>query len=576
MSVTWLDGVTPLNAVNMSKLVMQDNVVTAAVRLVATSLLAGDANPAFRILGDGTHSWGAGGASAPDTTLSRSAAGILKAAQHFRAGLDLYAQDGGATQVRIGNNGGNASVDFGSAMDTRLYRNGVGVIATDGWLKIGANTANEGIRFYDPASNGYGAIWRSNADGSLNLQAQTSILLRPTGAAKIWISNETGVADTNLYRVAAGMLKTDGALQFAPGATNVPLQTLQTAGLVAFYNRLLLADANAAFQIHGDGKHAWGPGGATPVDTNLYRSAAAILKTDGALEVFGTVKTAPGTLNEVALGRFGPGSVPALRLGTDATAMLYQSATGIIKTDGKLNAVGGLQINGVEVPAAVNLTGTYLTRPAANTVAAGTVYFATDTLGAWRSDGSTWTLVAQGSPVITASQKAAAPFTTPYDGQRILLSVDTTNGIEWEFIYRAASLSTYKWEFVGGPAYSLTSVGAQTNGTTVNTWINICSSALSAPVGGEYLCGGTCVASIPTAGATVLVGLWVGSLPGGIQTVSASAGFPTAGGYSNTFSIHPNKIVIAGGNGLAMAGQSNQQNATFTYMNWSMVPIRIF
>jgi hypothetical protein len=48
--------------------------------------------------------------------------------------------------------------------------------------------------------------------------------------------------------------------------------------------------------IHADGKLEWGPGGATAMDTNLYRSAANKLITDDALEVVGVATLADGSL----------------------------------------------------------------------------------------------------------------------------------------------------------------------------------------------------------------------------------------------------------------------------------------
>ena len=39
----------------------------------------------------------------------------------------------------------------------------------------------------------------------------------------------------------------------------------------------------------------------------------------------------------------------------------------------------------------------------------------------------------------------------PYDGQEIRFVADASNGVIWHFRYRAASASTYKWEFIGGP-----------------------------------------------------------------------------------------------------------------------------
>jgi hypothetical protein len=106
-----------------------------------------------------------------------------------------------------------------------------------------------------------------------------------------------------------------------------------------------------------------------------------------------------------------------------------------------------------QLPANVgpSLAGNLAGRPAANTVPAGTIYHATDAQGVFWTDGASWVLVAQGEPLISASSLDAAPWSTPYDGMRIRLSVDTTAGIGWSFRYRAAAPSTYKWEFVGGP-----------------------------------------------------------------------------------------------------------------------------
>jgi hypothetical protein len=119
----------------------------------------------------------------------------------------------------------------------------------------------------------------------------------------------------------------------------------------------------------------------------------------------------------------------------------------------------------VDVEAALtgtSLVGTYAARPAATAVKAGTVYYATDALGTFRSDGTAWTLVAQGAPAITPAQMSAAPWSTPYDGMRIRLVADAASGAEWELAYRAASGNGEKWEFLGGSpltAFEATAVG---------------------------------------------------------------------------------------------------------------------
>src|SRR5215472_13991314 len=54
-----------------------DTVVAAATRIISNKVLAGDANPTWRVLGDGSMQWGPGGAGALDLTLARDGAGNL-------------------------------------------------------------------------------------------------------------------------------------------------------------------------------------------------------------------------------------------------------------------------------------------------------------------------------------------------------------------------------------------------------------------------------------------------------------------------------------------------------------------
>lgn len=133
--------------------------------------------------------------------------------------------------------------------------------------------------------------------------------------------------------------------------------------------------------------------------------------------------------------------------------------------------------------------GTYAARPAANTVAVGVVYFATDTLGAWRSDGTNWVLVEHGAPAITVAQFGGPPWTgNQYDSMRVRLIVDATLGLEWHLVHRAASASPWKWEFIGGAA--LGSEVATLQNTTLTSFADLPSGTVgptvTVPRGGDY------------------------------------------------------------------------------------------
>ena len=88
-------------------------VATAPTAILGTKLVSTDTQPAFRINGDGTMNWGPGGASAPDTSLYRTAAASLGTNGAFAANT------GAPNQILLH---GNGYLYFGSALDTNLYR----------------------------------------------------------------------------------------------------------------------------------------------------------------------------------------------------------------------------------------------------------------------------------------------------------------------------------------------------------------------------------------------------------------------------------------------------------------------
>lgn len=96
--------------------------------------------------------------------------------------------------------------------------------------------------------------------------------------------------------------------------------------------------------------------------------------------------------------------------------------------------------------------------------------------------------------IIQASQfivpLASAPLVTslpsaPIDGQEIRYLADATNGVVWNLRYRAASASSYKWEFVGGSSLRSTGAGSSTNSTTPQTTN---TPSITVPLAGDYDC----------------------------------------------------------------------------------------
>lgn len=75
---------------------------------------------------------------------------------------------------------------------------------------------------------------------------------------------------------------------------------------------------------------------------------------------------------------------------------------------------------------------------------------------------------------------------SPVDGQTVVYAADATNGVMWTLRYRAASSSSYKWEFVGGASLRAIVDTEQQNTTT--GWQNLATAgpSVTLPLAGDY------------------------------------------------------------------------------------------
>jgi hypothetical protein len=203
-------GVAP-SAVTPSGYVLQDAVTVAGTRLVASKLLAGDPQPAFRILGDGKLEWGPGGATVPDVKLRRAAAGWLNLDGAITSVVPTVSDWSFGTQL---------------AADAAYYRF---LITGDGKLSWGPGNAPGDI-----------SIWRYSADALLvskSFRSQGDLLANVDPATGFLTANSVvmghtgggygpyilfGMGDTNLYRAAANVLKTDDAFASMDLVTSLP------------------------------------------------------------------------------------------------------------------------------------------------------------------------------------------------------------------------------------------------------------------------------------------------------------------------------------------------------------------
>jgi hypothetical protein len=77
--------------------------------------------------------------------------------------------------------------------------------------------------------------------------------------------------------------------------------------------------------------------------------------------------------------------------------------------------------------------------------------------------------------------------TSPVDGQECYYLADATNGVIWHLKYRAASASTFKWEYVGGaPLFTKQTVTNSSITTTTATAFTNRPSDITLPLAGDY------------------------------------------------------------------------------------------
>lgn len=121
----------------------------------------------------------------------------------------------------------------------------------------------------------------------------------------------------------------DGPVVVGAVGTTAPLRGQTTSTIAG--NRLVDArkqgDANPGYTLDFDGKQQWGPGGGTALDTNLYRSAAATLKTDSALTVAGNA-TFNGTIAATAAAMVAVQSATDTNPGTTTSTTATDTLTG--------------------------------------------------------------------------------------------------------------------------------------------------------------------------------------------------------------------------------------------------------
>lgn len=162
-----------------------------------------------------------------------------------------------------------------------------------------------------------------------------------------------GAVDTNLYRVTAGNLRTDQNFVAIGSITSTgSFVSSRAANTTTAFSAQISTDTVPQWVILGSGKQQWGPGGSTAADTNLYRAAVSVLRTDSRLDsnrsaatsiAFAAFVTAD-TNDRLAIQADGKQLWSSGSAASDTN--LYRAGVGQLKTDTGLTAGTYVQVSG--------------------------------------------------------------------------------------------------------------------------------------------------------------------------------------------------------------------------------------
>lgn len=169
--------------------------------------------------------------------------------------------------------------------------------------------------------------------------------------------------------------------------------------------------------------------------------------------------------------------------------------------------------------------------------------------------------------------------TSPVDGQVIDYLANATDGIIWRLRYRAASVSPYKWEFVGGSFLDSGFFGAANTlggGSSYSSQLSDGTNivGINVPLAGDYFVQGN--AALNVGDGTVRnggVGVWKTTDPSS-PSVSTQMGSVTGGGYGQAHFTGPVKNVVAATR-LNMAYLYLPVVGTYSYRQFFARPIRV-
>jgi len=194
-------------------------------------------------------------------------------------------------------------------------------ILADGKTQWGSGSAAPDTNLYRGGSNFL------KTDGQFGIAGPVYVDMAGAGN-KLYFGS---AQDVNLYRSAASVLKTDGDLIINNNGT-----PLVIGSAVANLLRLAPVDGNILALLNSG--NGYGTFRAEQIqldtDTNLYRTGANVITTDGALRAGNDLRANSGTANQVWVGHTGGALASQITFGSALDAILYRAAANYLATDG--------------------------------------------------------------------------------------------------------------------------------------------------------------------------------------------------------------------------------------------------
>jgi hypothetical protein len=233
-------------------------------------------------------------------------------------------------------------------------------------------------------------------------------------------------------------------------------------------------------------------------DTNVVNAPGGLVEL-GYSQITNTV-TVSSTLEGVS----GTSIIPALTVVCDGSPILVEFVAPRVITGSNTYVATGLIVDGVlqgrmTLTASTNAGvlespayGSFRLTPSAGPHTFAVTAFRGSSNGAVHNDTNSRTYL-RISKIIQASQLIVqtpnAPLVTSLpsnaiDGQEVRYLADNTNGIIWNFRYRAGSPSSHKWEFIGGTPLRATGTGLGSYASS--SYTNTNTAALTTPLEGDY------------------------------------------------------------------------------------------